>query len=144
MSLEEGTREVYIDPKPFTPQNFLPNPTQDSLLHISEALRFAKKELYYAPTGAPYDPAILNQILAVGETVDAYLAQVLNARRIAKNDLLAEAVGKLKEQLPSLQAAGDQLKGLVANTGKPEWVNVYLNMALNSFAEVETRVNGLS
>ncbi|SEM60046.1 hypothetical protein SAMN04489760_12538 [Syntrophus gentianae] len=144
MSLEAGVRETYITPKPFTQQIFLPNPTQDSLLNTSEALRFAKKELHYATVGDPgYDQAIINQILAVEEAIDAYLAQVLNTRRIARKDLLAEAVVKLKEQLPSLKATGDQLKGLAANTGKPEWVNVYLNMALASVAEAEARVNGL-
>jgi len=54
------------------------------------------------------------------------------------SDLLV--AGELKEQLASLQAASDRLKSIAGNNEKPEWVNVYLEMALKAIADVDTLV----
>jgi len=126
---------------PFTPRTYVPNADLEHLLDISEAVRFIQKQLQYATAEAPgYDPAIIRQIRAEGEVVDAYLARVLLARRVIDRNIQKTVAGELKEQLASLQAASDRLKSIAGNNEKPEWVNVYLEMALKAIADVDTLV----
>lgn len=142
--LEAGTRETYITPKPFTRHEFLPDPTKEGLLKISETLRFALKDLNFAASEAPgYDPEIVNQIKAEGEPITAFLAQVFSGRRAADKDVVKKITGELKGQVSTLLAAADRLKGIMANTGKPEWVNIYLQPVIDCMAEVDALVKDL-
>jgi len=144
MSLGAGTVKTYITPKPFTPQDFKPHPAKESLLIISEAIRFALKNLGYSVAEAPgYDPVIIRQIQAEGEVVSDYLAKVLRARRTADRDELKMLTDTLKVQVSAILAAAERLKAIAANTDKPEWVNVYLQTVVTNLAEVDTLVKRL-
>jgi hypothetical protein len=144
MSLGAGTVKTYITPKPFTPQNFNPHPAKETLLIISETVRFALKNLGYSVAEAPgYDPEIIRQIQAEGEVISDFLAKVLRARRTADRDELKKLTDTLKEQVSAILAASDRLKAIAANTGKPEWVNVYLQTVVTNLAEVDAIVKGL-
>ncbi|OPY90479.1 MAG: hypothetical protein A4E72_00617 [Syntrophus sp. PtaU1.Bin208] len=144
LSEEEITYYEPPTPKPFTPQSFKPNPGLDTLLYISETLRFAQKNLGYAAAEEPgYDIEIIKQINAEAEPIAAFLAKVLQGRRTIDRDQLKKITDELKGQVAQLLAVADRLKGIVANTGKPEWVNVYLLSVIANMAEVDALVKKL-
>ncbi len=142
--VEAGTRETYITPKPFTRQEFLPDPTKEGLLKISATLRFALKELGFAAAEAPgYDPEIMKQIRGEADPIAAFEARVVSARRAADKDLVKKITGELKGEASTLLAAADRLKAVMANTGTPEWVNIYLQPVITCIAEVDALVKEL-
>jgi hypothetical protein len=99
-------------------------------------IRSAKDCLGKAKDAALGDePQMIEQIRVECTSLDAFLAQLTEARSTADDALFSKAAGAVKLQVPSLQASSDRIKEMASGTKPTPGVVGYMDEAVTFIAQ---------
>jgi hypothetical protein len=81
------------------------------------------------------DPQMVEQIGAECASLDAFLAQLTEARSATDDVLFGKAAGAVKLQVPSLHASSDRIKEMASGTRPTPGVVGYMDEAVTFIAQ---------
>ena len=111
----------------------------------AEAIRFAEDCLAKASEATlGYDAEMVEQIRIECNSLDAFLAQLTEAKSITDYALISKAAGALKLRVPSLQASSDRIKEMASGTKPTPGVVGYMDEAVTFIAQALAFVAELS
>jgi len=103
---------------------------------VAGTIRFAEDCLGKAKEAAlGDDPKMVEQIRIECDSLDAFLAQLTEAKSITDDALFSKAAGVLKLRVPSLQASSDRIKEIASGTKPTPGVVGYMDEAVTFIAQ---------
>lgn len=110
----------------------------------AEAIRLAEDYLNRAVDATHgYDPQVVRQIRIDLASLDVFQTQLTEVGTMGDEVLSGEVAGKLKLQIPGLQAVSDDVKRIASDTKTPPGVGGYMEQTVTFIAQAVTLIGEL-